>query len=374
MKNLSVALLGLLFPLAVTAQTAPPAPADAAETAAAPAGITPLTTYAFADGYYGYDITSKGLARPGFLYSHPRNNEFALNNGIIGVRYDDGQVRGALGLHAGTYVEANYAAEPAVLQHIYEGYAGFRPFQKTWLDVGIFASHIGFESAMSKDNWTLTRSLMAENSPYFESGARFTYEASAKLTLTALALNGWQNLRDRNHAKATGWQIQWKPTDKVLINSSSFYGNEQPQDSARRRRFFHNFYATYTPSDRIALAVVFDVGKQQRAPGETTKYDTWHTGAAFVKVKLAERWSTTLRGEYYKAARSVVIGSLTPLAGDANYFVRGGSLNVDYLPTAHVAFRVEGRLLNAKESRFADRAGAPADTYANLTSSIALSF
>ena len=30
-----------------------------------------------------------------------------------------------------------------------------------WLDVGEFSSHIGFESAISADNYTLSRSLMA---------------------------------------------------------------------------------------------------------------------------------------------------------------------------------------------------------------------
>ncbi|MBK8628485.1 MAG: outer membrane beta-barrel protein [Saprospiraceae bacterium] len=28
------------------------------------------------------------------------------------------------------------------------------------MDAGIFPSHIGFESAISADNWTLTRSLL----------------------------------------------------------------------------------------------------------------------------------------------------------------------------------------------------------------------
>ena len=34
-----------------------------------------------------------------------------------------------------------------------------------WLDAGIFVSHIGLESANSRDNLTLTRSIMADNSP-----------------------------------------------------------------------------------------------------------------------------------------------------------------------------------------------------------------
>lgn len=59
-----------------------------------------------------------------------------------------------------------------------------------WLDAGIYPSHIGLESAVGKDNRTLTRSLAAENSPYYESGARITYVTPNNAwTLCAHVLN-----------------------------------------------------------------------------------------------------------------------------------------------------------------------------------------
>ncbi|MFD1872936.1 porin [Hymenobacter bucti] len=377
MKKFLLPALATLCTSAALAQTAPTndpnlaVPAPAAPTVPAPpAG--PLTTYGFVDAYYGFDFNHANTnVRPGFLYSHNRQNEFTVNNAILGMRYDDGKVRGALGIHAGTYVSANYAAEDQVLKHIYEAYAGFRPFEKAWLDLGIFGSHIGFESAISKDNWTLTRSLMAENSPYYQAGARFTYEVSPKLTLTALVLNGWQNIRETNQGKALGTQIQWKPSDKLLINSSTFYGNEQPQDSLKRRRYFHDFYVTYAATERLNLALVFDVGKQQ-SEGRRG-YDTWHTGSAFVKYKLADKFSTTLRGEYYNADRGVIISSIMPAALDARFLAGGTSLNLDYLPTPNVAFRVEGRYLRAQQAIFQHDTGNSRN-YGNLTTSVALSF
>lgn len=350
------------------AQTTP----DSTAAPAAPAN--PLTTYGFVDGYYGYDFKHAATnQRPGFLYSHNRQNEFTVNNAVIGLRYDNGQVRGALGLHAGTYVSANYAAEDQVLKHLYEAYAGFRPFNKAWLDVGIFASHIGFESAISKDNWTLTRSLMAENSPYYEAGARLTYEVSPKLTLTGLVLNGWQNIRENNQAKAVGTQIQWKPTDKLLINSSTFYGNEQPQDSVRRRRYFHDFYVSYAATDRLSLALVFDVGKQE-SERRGGKADTWHTGAAFVRYKLADKWTAAARAEYYNADRGVIISAISPVAAATDFKVQAASLNLDYAPTSNVVVRVEGRTFHGRQPFLSDRNGNPTRNYGNLTSSIALSF
>lgn len=332
----------------------------------------PLTYYGFVDGYYGFDFDHANTnTRPYFLYSHNRQNEFTVNNAVLGAHYDDGQVRGAIGIHAGTYVSANYAAEDPVLKHIYEAYAGFRPFKKAWLDLGIFSSHIGFESALSKDNWTLTRSLMAENSPYYEAGARFTYEVSPKLTLTGLVLNGWQNIRETNQGKALGTQLQWRPTAKLLVNSSTFYGNEQPQDSLKRRRYFHDFYITYAATQRLNLALVFDVGKQQSAGHHG--YDTWHAGSAFAKYQLSKLVSTTLRGEYYYAERGVLITGISPGLADTDFKVGGTSLNFDYAPTSHVTFRVEGRYLRARNAIFQHDTGF-SQNYGNVTSSIALAF
>lgn len=370
--------LSLALPMGVAlAQTTPTTDSPlAVPPQATPVQATPnpWTFYGFIDGYYGYDFKHANTQeRPGFLYSHDHQNEFTVNNAILGLRYQDGKVRGAFGIHAGTYVSANYAAEDQVFRHIYEAYAGFRPFEKAWLDAGIFDSHIGFESAIGKDNWTLTRSLMAENSPYYEAGARFTYELDPKLTLTGLVLNGWQNIRETNQKKAVGTQIQWKPTDKLLINSSGFYGNEQPQDSVRRRRYFHDFYLTYAATGRLSLAVVFDVGKQENERSGA-KADTWHTGAAFVRYKLADKWTTTLRGEFYNADRGVVISSISPVAGATAFKAKGASLNFDYAPTSNVLFRVEGRVLDAEDNIFEQKGGKTADSYANLTSSIAISF
>ncbi|GAA3959411.1 porin [Hymenobacter antarcticus] len=355
-----------VLPTLALGQTAP------ADTVTAAPAASPWTFYGYVDAYYGYDFNrANSPQRPAFLYSHNRQNEFTVNHGLVGARYQDERVRASLALQAGTYVEANYAAETPVMRPVYEAYAGFRPTRRSWLDLGIFTSHLGFESAISKDNWTLTRSLMAENSPYFESGARFTYEASPKLTLTGLVLNGWQNIRENNRGKAVGTQVQWKPAAKWVLNSSTFVGNEQPQDSARRRRYFHDFYASYAATSRLSLAVVFDIGQQQ-APGRAA--DTWHTGAAFVRYAFAERWTAAARAEYYSADHGVIIAALAPAAATPNVLVRGASLNLDYAPARQVLVRLEGRVLRAGQPLFADAAALPTRTYGNGTASVSFGF
>lgn len=158
----------------------------------------PLTISGYIESYYTYDFNKPAdNNRPGFIYSHNRHNEFNLNLGFIRGSYTTDKVRGNLALAAGTYMNANYAAEPGVLKNIYEANAGFKIGKKNlWLDAGIFPSHIGFESAIGKDNWTLTRSIVADNSPYYEAGAKLTFTTdNNKWVFSGLALNGWQLIK-----------------------------------------------------------------------------------------------------------------------------------------------------------------------------------
>ncbi len=134
-----------------------------------------FTISGYAEVYYAYDLSQPDdHQRPSFLYSHNRHNEFNLNLGFVKAAYNADRLRGNLAIAAGTYMNANYATEPGVLKNVFEANGGVKLSKNSnlWLDAGIFASHIGFESAISKDCSTLTRSILAENSPYYESGAK----------------------------------------------------------------------------------------------------------------------------------------------------------------------------------------------------------
>lgn len=123
-----------------------------------------LTWSGFVDAYYSYDFSQPANhEKAPFLYNHNRHNEFTINLALLTVSYKDSTKRANIGLMAGTYPQYNLAAEPELLRHIYEANVGVKLSKKrdVWLDVGILPSHIGFESAISKDCWTLTRSILA---------------------------------------------------------------------------------------------------------------------------------------------------------------------------------------------------------------------
>ncbi len=146
------------------------------------------------------------------MYSHNRHNEITVNLGFIKTAYQTDKARANLAVAVGTYMNSNYAAEPTVMKNIYEANVGVKISKKQnlWIDAGVMPSHIGFESAIGKDNWTLTRGIYAENSPYFNTGAKISYTSpDEKWLLSGLVLNGWQRIQrvDGNSLPAFGHQL-----------------------------------------------------------------------------------------------------------------------------------------------------------------------
>lgn len=332
-----------------------------------------LSVTGYAEAYYSYDFNKPvDNNRPAFIYSHNRHNEFNLNLGFIKAAYSAERVRANLALAAGTYINANYAAEPGVLKNIYEANAGVKlsKNKNLWLDAGIFGSHIGFESAVSKDCWTLTRSILAENSPYYESGAKLSYTTNnEKWLFSVLALNGWQRIKrvDGNSLMSWGSQIQFKPSSKLTLNYSTFIGTDKP-DSARLMRIFHNVYAIFNVTDKFGITAGFDIGTEEKTvSGSGT--NTWYSPVGILRYAINDQWALAARVEYYKDEHGVIIATGTP----GGFQTTGYSLNLDYSPAKNVVVRVEGRSLNSKDAIFT-KGNEQVKTNTQLTGSIAVSF
>jgi len=327
----------------------------------------------YAEAYYTYDFNKpSGNSRPGFIYSHNRHNEFNLNLGFLKAAYSSDKVRANLALAAGTYMNANYAAERGVLRNVYEANVGVKisRTKNLWIDAGIMPSHIGFESAVSKDCWTLTRSLLADNSPYYEAGAKITYiTKDNKWLLSAMALNGWQRITrvDGNSLMSWGTQVQYKPSGKVTLNYSTFIGTDKP-DSTRQLRIFHNVYGIFAITDKTGLTFGLDMGSEEK-PNGTSGSNTWFSPVLILKQAICDNWSITARAEYYKDKMGVII----PTPTSNGFQTMGYSFNVDYSPSDNIAVRLEGRLLNSKDKIFT-KSNEASNTNSFITGSIGVSF
>ncbi|MFD2286099.1 outer membrane beta-barrel protein [Pedobacter petrophilus] len=327
----------------------------------------------YLETYYGYDFNKPSdHNRPGFIYSHNRTNEVNLNLGFVKAAYESGSIRANLAVMAGTYANANLSAEPGVLKNIFEANAGVKlsKSENLWIDAGIFSSHIGFESAISKDCWVLTRNISSENTPYYESGAKITYVTKdGKLTATLLYLNGWQKITriDGNNKPAGGMQLTWKPTDKITVNYSNYLGTEGV-DSVRVNRFYHNIYGVFQVTEKFGLTMGFDYGTQQKVKGSSDKNEVL-SPVAIAQYKFAPKWAVAGRFEYYEDKNGIFISSGTP----NGFKTKGYSLNVDYAPIPNAVIRLEGKTYDSKDKIFA-RANNSVNANTTLTTSIAIAF
>ena len=331
-----------------------------------------VSVMGFADVFYVYDANQpEGNARQPFLFNHNRHNEFNLNLGLVNLKVDHAKYRASLALQTGTYANDNYAAEPGLLQNIFEAYIGISLNAKNslWLDAGIMPSHLGFESAISIDNPTLTRSLAAESSPYFLTGAKLTYAPGAKWEMAALVVNGWQRIQrlEGNSLPSFGTQLVYTPAENVSLNWSTFIGTDDP-DQTRRMRYFSNLYGLFGLGENWSFIAGFDLGAQQRSKG-SSDYDIWLAPVLISQYRLSQKWNTAFRLEYYQDPEGVIIPT-----GSVNGFKTfGTSWNIDYSPAPFLLCRLEGRWFSSKDSIFQAETNLTATNFF-VGSSIALKF
>ncbi len=333
----------------------------------------PLSFNGYAEAYYSYDFNKPvDNNRPSFMYSHNRHNEFTVNLAYVKGSYNAERTRANIAIAVGTYMNANYAAEPGVLKNIFEADAGVKisKNKNLWIDAGIMPSHIGFESAHSPDCWILTRSILADNSPYFESGAKIAYTADDnKWLLSVLALNGWQRIQrvPGNSLMSWGIQITFKPSDKATLNYSTFLGTDKP-DSLRLWRYFHNTYGIFQINNKIGLILGFDIGQEQVSKG-SSKLNTWYSPVGILRITPNNNWAIAFRAEYYSDENGVII-----YTGTTNGFKTfGASLNVDRVINSHFLWRTEVRTLRGKDAIFVKGNGTRKNNTA-ITTSFALTF
>lgn len=327
----------------------------------------------YLETYYGFDFNKpRDNNRPGFIYSHNRHNEVNLNLGFIKGNYDNGAVRANIAVMAGTYTNVNLAAESGVLKNIFEANAGLKlsKTENLWLDAGIFSSHIGFESAISKDCWVLTRNISSENSPYYETGAKLTYGTSdGKLTATVLYLNGFQRINrvNGNMQPAGGLQLTYKPSTKLTFNYSNYIGSEG-ENAVRTQRVYHNFYAIAQLTASFGLTGGFDYATQQKVKGQSSKNEIL-SPVLIAQYKFDTKWAMAARVEYYEDKNGLFIVTGTP----NGFKTMGYSVNLDYAPISNAVVRLEGKLYDSKDKVFV-RDVTSVNQNASITASIAVSF
>lgn len=327
-----------------------------------------VTISGFLETYYSYDFskpqTEKKLS---FLYNYNRQNEFNVNLGLIRSKLEYENIYGSIALHSGTYVEDNYANEK--IKYLSEAYLGLYldKAKKQTIEMGIMPSYIGFESATTASNLTLTRSILAENSPYFMTGVKYSYKPSDKWNVSGLILNGWQRISkpEKNSVPSFGTQIIYKPSDRSTLNWSNFMGKEY-YGSEMLMRYFTNIYLDYKWNSKWRTITGFDFGLQ-RTSSINTNHANWFSPVLITQYSINSKWQTALRAEYYQDVKNVMIPTVN------EFKTLGTSLNFDYFINSKMKFRTEARYFNSKEKVFLKNGDLTTGDFF-ITSSLCLEF
>ncbi|MBN3581893.1 porin [Algoriphagus aestuarii] len=321
----------------------------------------------FVDIFYIYDFNRpEGTYRQDFLYNHNRHNEFNLNLGLLKFNLTSQKYRANFAMQTGTYANDNYAAEPGLLKNIFEANIGISLSKKNrfWLDAGVMPSHIGFESAISMENMTLTRSLLAENSPYFLTGAKLTFYPNDRWEFAGLVVNGWQRIQrlEGNSLLSFGTQVNFHPSPNTTFNWSTFIGTDDP-DSTRRMRYFNNLYGEFRVSDKVNVIAGFDFGAQQKG-NKSKDFNYWLSPVVIGQYTFNAKWKSAVRVEYYQDRAGIII----PTGTQNGFRTTGFSLNLDYLPIDQLVCRIEGRWLNSQDDIFERDSGFTQQNFIIATS------
>jgi hypothetical protein len=304
----------------------------------------------YAELYYRFDFSRpETKEKPSFIYNHKRHNEINTNLILLKSNYQDDLFRANAGLMAGNYARYNLSGEPNWAKFIYEANVGLRLSKKQniWIDAGIMPSHIGFESAISAECWTLTRNILAENSPYYESGVKLGYtNRQENINISFLVLNGWQRIHIPSDFRNPSWgiQVNVKPTKNLTLNYSNFLGNALP-DSFKSFRTYHNFYLIYESDRKLGAIFGFDLGTESNF---NNKPALWYTPAIILQYKPEKNTKLAVRGEYFNDKNEIIV----PTSTQRGFSVFGASANLDYKITRKIICRLEGKLYTSKDRIF----------------------
>jgi hypothetical protein len=329
MKKLCFCLL-LLFPLVSFGQVTWHAKKHS--------GVS-LTFSGFGDLYLGYQ-TNAGLYKFNFLYSHKFNRRVRNNLLLFRTEFKSKRFHSTLGLMNGDYVTYNLSSEPFWAKPLNEAYLGFKMLKKKnlWLDAGIYNSFIGYETMVSSDSPTLTRSIVADNSPYYLSGVRLLYTSeNKKHEFGAHVLNGWQRIYFDPAIKrpAFGFHYKYNVAPDFSVMYTAFYGSVYPDDM-KINRFYQHVNASYVKGKWTFISTI-DLGIEAGY--------LWGAGQVIAKYQFATKWALANRVETFFDPYNRCLTSGTSVKKG----IGGFSTTLDFQPNSNISIRMEPKVFVASK-------------------------
>lgn len=338
----------------------------------------------FVDGYYAWDFGrprnfDRSFAGGALFTTQPaRHNEFNVNLAYVAMKLDGARIRGRLALQAGTSVQSNYSGEPtngqvsgaSLARNIQEAFVGVKISPNVWIDGGIFYSHMGTEGWVSRDNPTYDRSLVADYSPYYQSGVKATWAATPKLTAQLDIVNGWQNISENNNGKGAGVRLDYAKSSSTTFS----YYNLISQEAGTKLRVFNGVGAKSTVG-RTTLLGQFDFGRQDQSNGSGGSAN-WYGFTAILRQQITPAIAINGRVERFDDQHQIIIAT-GAINGQSNAPLRanGASVGLDWSPQPRLIGRTELRGFQNTAAIFPNGSSSlPSKNNVLAVSSLALTF
>lgn len=295
----------------------------------------------YADTYYSA-FTDESPGYQKYTTVSPLSNTIGLNVLQIGLNYSSQNIRSTGILHFGDIMNATWSSHAPFVQ---EANVGVHLYQDWWLDVGMFATHIGTESFLPKNNDLSSTAVATYNEPFYQGGAKLSYEGSEKYDLQFWVINGYNLFLDDNKAKSVGLLFTYNFSESLSLTYTNLFGRESADGAKSQIRTYHNAYMNGQLTKKLKLTVGVDVGTQTNssltsANGSATMFNALAT----LRYQMTPKLSMTGRYEIFRDEHGFISG-LPISTVSKGLELDGYTLGAEYKPNPNSYMRAETRYI-----------------------------
>lgn len=303
----------------------------------------PFTLSGALNVYYSWSVQQPPDGQRAYSTQPATNGQVAVDLAVISGQWSSERFDARLALQAGTWADVNYVDGDEGWKVVHEANVRFRVDSVFSVIAGIVPSNIGHESSINARNFTLSRSLNADLTPYFMTGAGVILRPSADLKFAVYAVNGWQRITDNNGQLSGGTTVEWQPSASTTVSWNTYVGNDEP-DGQARLRIHNNAWIDHAFSPTVQAVLMGDVSLLRN------RLNGGFDAAWYVGLKGAWQPSEIVRFAVRTEAMNDPDNVLAR-SGPA-FETIGMSLGVDLLPVEPVMVRFEVRSLHASQEVF----------------------
>jgi hypothetical protein len=295
-----------------------------------------VSTSLHGEAYLQHSFRKNAERLPEYMVSHVELNSPTVNLLLGKIAFDAKSWKGEFSMMSGTYSRDNLAHEIGVLKNINSMWLSYAPSETFDILAGIYSSHIGIESPIGKECMVPTRSIVADNSPYYQSGIRIRHQSNNE-TYAIHLLNGWQrsSIDSLGILPAIGYEFS-ASTEQLNYRFSGFLGKIS-HDTTEGIRYYQHLGATYQLHPNINVSASLDMGLQQKKEIQSWVFAPLIMGqwSVYESLKIHGRL------EYYHDPEGMIISSMNGISGF------GYSMGIDWSYSNAMLFRAEWRQIHA---------------------------